>query len=81
MTTTLDRVRKIAAREFNIDPSSLKAETEATDISAWDSATHLVLMMALEEEFDVSFELEEVVELINIGKLAEAIDAKADARR
>src|SRR5471032_3357747 len=67
MTTTLDRVRNVAAREFNIDPASLTAATESADVSRWDSASHLMLMMALEEEFNISFELDEVVELMNVG--------------
>jgi acyl carrier protein len=77
MTTTLDRVCTIAAREFAVARASLTAATEAADVKGWDSASHLVLMMAIEEEFDVSFELDEVIELTSIGKIAEALDAKA----
>ena len=76
MTTTLDRVRTVAAREFNVDAATLSAASEAADVSGWDSSTHLVLMMALEDEFGVSFELDEVTELTTIGGIADAIDAR-----
>ena len=76
MTTTLDRVRKVAAREFNVDANILTTASEAADVSGWDSSTHLVLMMALEDEFGVSFELDEVTELTSIGAIADAIDAR-----
>jgi acyl carrier protein len=76
MTTTLDRVRTVAAREFNVDLATLSAASEAADVSGWDSSTHLVLMMALEEEFGVSFELDEVTELTSIGAIADALDAR-----
>jgi acyl carrier protein len=76
MSTTVERVRGVAAREFKIAADTLTAETDAADVEAWDSTTHLVLMMAIEDEFGVSFELDEVVELTTIGKIAEAIDAK-----
>lgn len=76
MTATLDRVRKVAAREFNVDATTLIAASEAADVSGWDSSTHLVLMMALEDEFGVSFELDEVTELTSIGAIADAIDAR-----
>ena len=79
-STTLERVRSIAAREFKIKAETLTAETDAADVNAWDSTTHLVLMMAIEDEFDISFELDEVVELTTIGRIAEAIDAKASGR-
>ncbi|HEY4170474.1 MAG TPA: acyl carrier protein [Reyranella sp.] len=76
MTATLDRVRKVAAREFNVDAVTLTAASEAADVSGWDSSTHLVLMMALEDEFGVSFELDEVTELTSLGAIADAIDAR-----
>lgn len=76
MTTTLDRVRRIAAREFNVDAATLTADSGDADVPGWDSSTHLVLMMALEEEFGVSFELDEVTELASIGSIAAAIDAR-----
>ena len=76
MTATLDRVRKVAAREFNVDAASLTAVSEAADVSGWDSSTHLVLMMALEDEFGISFELDEVTELTSIGAIADAINAR-----
>ncbi|HEY2871688.1 MAG TPA: acyl carrier protein [Reyranella sp.] len=76
MTTTLDRVRKITAREFNVDAASLTADSGDADVSGWDSSTHLVLMMALEDEFGVSFVLDEVTELTSIGSIADAIDAR-----
>ena len=80
MTTTLDRIRKVAAKEFNVDAATLGPSTEAADVSGWDSSTHLVLMMALEDEFGISFELDEVTELTNIGAIADAIDARSAGR-
>jgi acyl carrier protein len=77
MNTTVERVREIAAREFKIKVETLTADTDAADVGAWDSTTHLVLMMAIEDAFGISFELDEVVEMTTIGKIAEAIDAKA----
>jgi acyl carrier protein len=76
MTTTLDRVRMVAAREFNVDVAALTGASEAADVSGWDSSTHLMLMMALEEEFGVSFEVDEVTELTTIGTIADAINAR-----
>jgi acyl carrier protein len=79
-TTIVERVRDIAAREFKIKAETLTADTDAADVAAWDSTTHLVLMMVIEDEFGITFELDEVVELTSIGKIAHAIDAKAPGR-
>jgi acyl carrier protein len=80
MTNTLDRVRQVASREFKVGAESLTAASEAADVEGWDSSTHLVLMMALEEEFGISFDLDEVTELTSIGAIADAIDARAGRR-
>jgi acyl carrier protein len=74
--TTLDRVRMVAAREFKVDAAVLTAVSEAADVAGWDSSTHLMLMMALEEEFGIAFDLDEVTELDSIGAIAGAIDAR-----
>ncbi len=79
MPTILERVIAVAGRELNVDPPSLKAETDAADIPNWTSSAHLVLMMALEEEFGISFELDEVVELTNLGRISMTVEAKAAA--
>lgn len=80
MTNTLDRVRRVASREFKVSAESLTVASEAADVAGWDSSTHLVLMMALEEEFGISFDLDEVTELTSIGAIADAIDARAGQR-
>jgi acyl carrier protein len=76
MNATFDRVRGVVAKEFKIDPSSLTSASNSEGVPGWDSKSHLLLMMVLEEEFGVSFELDEVVELTSIGGIVDALDAK-----
>ena len=47
----------------------LAPETTAAAIPAWDSLSHIVLMVAIEAEFGVRFSGNELAELENIGAL------------
>lgn len=56
------------------------AETDsAKTISSWDSVRHLSLILALEERFGVSFETDEIPELISVRAIADALGRRAAA--
>jgi acyl carrier protein len=45
----------------------------AHSIKGWDSLTHVRLIVALEEEFELGFEPEKIMELRSVGELIEAV--------
>jgi acyl carrier protein len=58
-------------------------ETEQIDenasqqsIEKWDSLGHLNLVVALEEEFDVLFEPEDIAEMTSVQKIADKIESR-----
>jgi acyl carrier protein len=55
------------------------ARTASVDrVENWDSLTHLNLLMAIEEEFAISFDADRIPELCSFDRIAGAID---DIRR
>jgi acyl carrier protein len=48
----------------------------ANDVSQWDSLTHMVLITAVEKEFNITFKLKELNKMQNVGDMIELIDAK-----
>jgi acyl carrier protein len=55
-------------RDIFDDPSlEITDSTTADDISDWDSITHITLIAAVEEEFNVSFSTKDVKSLANVG--------------
>ncbi len=54
----------------------LHDETAAQDIEDWDSLTHISLIVAIEKEFKIKFNLIEIKPLKNIGGLLDLIKAK-----
>jgi acyl carrier protein len=50
--------------------------TTGDDVAEWDSANHVLLMVAIEAEFGVRFEPEEITAPQDAGELVDLIAAK-----
>jgi acyl carrier protein len=48
----------------------------ATDVPAWDSLSHITLIVAVEREFGIRFTTAEVAALMNVGDLADLVQKK-----
>jgi acyl carrier protein len=79
--TVLERIIGAVARTFMTDPSGLAAETTAQDVDGWDSVAHTMLVLELENEFDVNFEFGETLRAHNLGELAKLVELKARPRQ
>ena len=44
-----------------------------SDIEGWDSLMHISLISAVEDEFDIKFSMKEVVNMENVGEMADII--------
>jgi acyl carrier protein len=63
------RLENICRRVFNDPRLVLTRETTAADVQAWDSLSHIVLMVAIEEEFRIRLGGSELDSLRNVGEL------------
>jgi acyl carrier protein len=75
MSANETRLRSVMADIFHILPETIGADTSVDTVDKWDSLTHLNLILALEQEFDVSFSEEEVVENLNYPLVKMALEA------
>lgn len=75
MSANETRLRKVMADIFHILPETIGVDTSVDTVDKWDSLTHLNLILALEQEFDVSFSEEEVVESLNYPLVKMALEA------
>jgi len=75
-TVILDRVRSIAADILQVDDARLSAESSPESVESWDSVQNLNLMLALEQEFGLQFEPEEMDRMKNIGQIAAVVSAR-----
>lgn len=62
----LNRVLKIVSQVMKVSVEELSEESSPDTVKAWDSLKHMNLILALEEEFDVTFSDEEIVEMLSV---------------
>jgi acyl carrier protein len=74
---SFDQIRRIASDVLGISPKSLTPESSPETIEAWDSVQHLNLVLAIEQQFDLEFDPEEVDSMKTLGAMAAAVDQKA----
>ena len=70
-----DQVCEIAADIFGMDPAGLGPETSSESVESWDSMQHLNLVLALELEFGVALEPEEIEAMTTIADIVEIVSA------
>lgn len=71
-----ERIRQIMAEVFEVKVSDLPESFIQSDIENWDSLHHLNLIVELESAFDVSFEPEEINEMVSFEKVLQLTSQK-----
>ena len=65
MTVPEVKLKQVLADVFGVDASRIDDEASVDTIEKWDSLNHLNLVLALEEQFKVSLNEEQIVEMLN----------------
>jgi acyl carrier protein len=76
MENVLPRVQKAFGAAFEVDPVSVTMNTAPGDIKAWDSMGHVTLASSLEQEFDLTFDVDELMEMENVREIVRIVQAK-----
>ncbi len=63
---------------FQDDSLVILPEMTAGDVDKWDSITHLIMISKVEEVFNASFRLKELIKLKNVGDLIALLKEKAE---
>jgi len=71
------RLREVMSAVFGIDPTVIAGDASSATIAEWDSVRHLQLMLALEEEFNVQFDAEELVSLRTVPLIIQRLRAQS----
>ena len=76
-TQLLERVRSIAADVLQVPAALITQDSSTENVESWDSVHHLNLVLALEQEFDLQFEPEEMDGMKSIGDIAGLVARKS----
>lgn len=70
------RIKKVMGDVFNVDPDEINENTAPDNLEAWDSLKHMNLVVALEEEFNVEFDDDEIEGLLNFQLIVLTLEEK-----
>jgi acyl carrier protein len=76
----LTKVRLAFKAAFDIDPETVTLDTSASDIPLWDSVGHLSLASSLEEQFGISLDVDELMEMENVREIVRIVQSKLGKR-
>jgi acyl carrier protein len=71
-----ERVRHVMADVLDLDPDRIDASTAMESVESWDSLTHINMCLALEQEFQVSFDVAEMESMLSYGDVLQVLQAK-----
>jgi acyl carrier protein len=76
MQDVLARVQRAFRSAFDVEPGSITIDTVPGDVRAWDSMGHVTLASSLEQEFGVTFDVDELMEMENVREIVRILQAK-----
>lgn len=72
----MEKMEEIFRDVFEDDAIELTEKMNSADIEGWDSLAQISILAAVQDEFHVKFNIDEIVALKNVGDLVNAIERK-----
>ena len=69
-------VKELMSIILNMDADKIDDSTSMDNTPGWDSANHINLVLALEEEFSISFEVSEFELMVSFFDVVQVVGAK-----
>jgi acyl carrier protein len=71
--TILEELTPIFRQVLEDDQLVITALTTANDVAGWDSLSHMNLIVAVEDRYDMKFKLADIVKFKNVGEMCRAV--------
>tara|TARA_A100001011_G_C14152879_1_gene774784 strand:+ start:774 stop:1013 length:240 start_codon:yes stop_codon:yes gene_type:complete len=72
------KIKNIMANVFKVKIDKINNDTSPNSIEEWDSLKHLNLIVALEEEFEIKLDQDEIASMISFPIICATIQAYLD---
>ena len=71
-----DRIKTVMSAVFEIPVEQIQDKSSPDTIESWDSLKHMNMVVALEEEFEVEFTDDEILEMMNYALIKSILMGK-----
>lgn len=69
----MKRLRKIIGDVLRVSPNRINEKTSPHEIKSWDSFHGLLLIMALEVEYNIKFAMEDIIQIQCVGDIKKCL--------
>jgi acyl carrier protein len=69
-----DELRNLAADILEVEPDELDEDSSPETVGSWDSVQHLNLILAIEEQYGVQLDPEQIGGAATLGELASIVE-------
>ena len=77
MQSTLEEtIKHVMADILNLDVADIGDDTSMQNTDGWDSANHIQLVLALEQEFSISFDVAEFESMLSFADIVSVVQGK-----
>jgi len=71
-----NRIKNVMSAVFEIPAIKIGKESSPDNIESWDSLKHMNLVVALEEEFELEFMEDEILDMMNFDLIISILSDK-----
>lgn len=76
MENIKEKIIDIVASVLEVEVSKVSTNSSIGDFPAWDSLGHMNLLQSIQDEFEIEFDPEEIIELEDVDDIVKAVEAK-----
>lgn len=70
---TLEKLNRIFCEVFSVEESALNSEFDKCNVEGWDSVRQLSLSTAVEDEFDIMLDAEDILEFTSYDNVKKVL--------
>jgi acyl carrier protein len=74
-----EKFKDVILKELNLDDCDINEETTADKVPGWDSLSHINVIIAIENAYNLQFRSHDVLRCKNVGDLFNLVNKKADS--
>jgi acyl carrier protein len=78
-TTAAGRLATVFSDVLGVTPEHVHPGLAPGDVERWDSVGHVMLVTAVEKEFGVQFDVDEIMEFTNVQAILSAVERRMAA--